>query len=402
MLLFWSGAAMLCILAIAFVIWPLYSRSQVNVLSRNKLNVEFFHNRLTELEESLKREEISATEFQELGKELQLALVSDAGADSNSRSFVSRLPLFAAATIIVSSIFIYADFGFSIGSLNDLLLSKEIHRTTVHDIADIQGTLEKLEYRLKETPDNHDLRFLLARSWQGLSEYKKAVSEFQYLVERFPSDPALAVRFAGALFLLDLETFTPRVRTSIKKALELAPNNVEMLELSAIDAFRQGDSNKANSLLRQALVYAEGTRADLIKQALSELSGGNNDLYEIPKASPTNFRSLKILVEIGNEVEVGSSATVYVYARPYEGTQIPLALERLTIGQLPALVTLTSDQVMIEGMSLNDFDLVQLVARISENGVANASPEDFEVVSGGIDLREEHSVFHLTILNRRG
>ena len=57
---------------------------------------------------------------------------------------------------------------------------------------------------------------------------------------------------------------------------------------------------------------------------------------------------------------------------------------------------------MIEGMSLNDFDLVQLVARISENGVANASPEDFEVVSGGIDLREEHSVFHLTILNRRG
>ena len=137
--------------------------------------------------------------------------------------------------------------------------------------------MEKLEYRLKETPDNHDLRFLLARSWQGLSEYKKAVSEFQYLVERIPSDPALAVRLAGPLILLDIETFTPRVRTSIKKALELAPNNVEMLELSAIDAFRQGDSNKANSLLRQALVYAEGTRADLIKQALSELSGGNND-----------------------------------------------------------------------------------------------------------------------------
>ena len=52
MLLFWSGAAMLCILAIAFVIWPLYSRGQVNVLSRNKLNVELFHNRLTELEQA--------------------------------------------------------------------------------------------------------------------------------------------------------------------------------------------------------------------------------------------------------------------------------------------------------------------------------------------------------------
>ncbi len=402
MLLFWSGVAILCILAIAFIIWPLYARGQVNALSRNKLNVEFFHNRLAELEDSLKREEISATEFQELGKELQLALVSDADTDPNSRSFASRLPFFAAAIIIISSIFIYADFGFSIGSLDDLLLSKEIHRTTPHDIADMRGTLEKLEHRLKETPDNHDLRFLIARSWQGLSEYNKAVSEFQYLAERFPSDPALAVRLAGALFLLDLQTFTPRVRISINKALELAPNNVEMLELSAIYAFRQGDSNRANSLLRQALVHAEGLRADLIKQALADLSDSNNDLYELPKASPVNFRSLKILVEIGAEIEVGSSATVYVYARPYEGAQIPLALERLTIGQLPALVTLTSDQVMIEGMSLNDFDLVQLVARISENGVANASPEDFEVVSGGIDLREEHSVFHLTILNRRG
>ena len=108
MLLFWSGAAMLCILAIAFVIWPLYSRGQVNVLSRNKLNVEFFHNRLTELEESLKREEISATEFQELGKELQLALVSDAGADSSSRSFVSHLPLFAAAIYAFYGSFIVA------------------------------------------------------------------------------------------------------------------------------------------------------------------------------------------------------------------------------------------------------------------------------------------------------
>ena len=107
MLLFWSGAAMLCILAIAFVNWPLYSRGQINALSRNKLNVEFFHNRLTELEESLKREEISSTEFQELEKELQLALVSDAGTDSNSRSFVSRLPFFAAAIIIFSSCLLY-------------------------------------------------------------------------------------------------------------------------------------------------------------------------------------------------------------------------------------------------------------------------------------------------------
>ena len=401
MLLFWSGASMLCVLAASFIIWPLYARGQTKTRNRNNLNTDFFHIRLAELEDSLKQGEISTTEFRELGKELQIALVSDSSTDITMSPSVSRLPFFAAAIIVVLSIFTYADFGLSIGSLNDLILSKELHRSSPHDNADIRITLEKLERRLKETPDNHDIRFLLARSWQSLSEYDKAVSEFQYLVGRFPSDPVLAERLAGALFLLDLQTFTPRVRSSIKKALELAPNNIEMLELSAIDAFRQGDSSKASSLLQQALVNAGGPRADLIRQALSNLSDGNNDLYNGPKDSPTNYRSLKALVEVGTEIEVDPSATVYVYARPYEGSQIPLALERLTIGQLPALVTLTSDQVMMEGMSLNDFDLVQLVARISEKGIANASPEDFEVVSEGIDLREEHSVFRLTILNRR-
>ena len=401
MLLFWSGASMLCILAVSFIIWPLYARGQTKTRNRNNLNTDFFHIRLAELEDSLKQGEISTTEFRELGKELQLALVSDSSTDMSMSPSVSRLPFFAAAIIVILSIFTYADFGLSIGSLNDLILSKELHRSSPHDTADIRVTLEKLERRLKETPDNHDIRFLLARSWQSLSEYDKAVREFQYLVERFPSDPVLAERLAGALFLLDLQTFTPRVRSSIKKALELAPNNIEMLELSAIDAFRQGDSSKASSLLQQALVNAGGPRADLIKQALSDLSDSTNDLYNGPKESPANYRSLKALVEVGTEIEVDPSATVYVYARPYEGSQIPLALERLTIGQLPALVTLTSDQGMMEGMSLNDFDLVQLVARISERGIANASPEDFEVVSEGIDLREEHSVFRLTILNRR-
>ncbi len=392
---------MLCILAVSFIIWPLYARGQTKARNRNNLNMDFFHNRLAELEDSLKQGEISTTEFRELGEELQLALVSDSSTDMSMRPSASRLPFFAAAITVILSIFIYADFGLSIGSLNDLVLFKELHRSSPHDTADIRVTLEKLERRLKETPDNHDTRFLLARSWQSLSEYDKAVREFQYLVERFPSDPVLAERLAGALFLLDRQTFTPRVRSSIKKALELAPNNIEMLELSAIDAFRQGDSNKASSLLQQALVNAGGPRADLIKQALSDLSDSNTDLYNGPKATPANYRSLKALVEVGTEIEVDSSATVYVYARPYEGSQIPLALERLTIGQLPALVTLTSEQVMMEGMSLNDFDLVQLVARISERGIANASPEDFEVVSEGIDLREEHSVIRLTILNRR-
>jgi len=53
-------------------------------------------------------------------------------------------------------------------------------------------------------------------------------------------------------------------------------------------------------------------------------------------------------------------------------------------------------------MSLDDVDTVQLVARISESGIANASPDDYEVVSQSIDMTQEQSVIKLIITNRRG
>ena len=66
MLFFWSGASMLCILAVSSIIWPLYARGQTKARNRNNLNMDFFHNRLAELEDSLKQGEISTTEFREL------------------------------------------------------------------------------------------------------------------------------------------------------------------------------------------------------------------------------------------------------------------------------------------------------------------------------------------------
>ena len=113
-------------------------------------------------------------------------------------------------------------------------------------------------------------------------------------------------------------------------------------------------------------------------------------------------RILKVLVELGNGVEAQANDMVYVYARAFAGPPMPLAVQRLTVANLPTLVTLTPDQAMMQGMSLNDFDRVQLVARVSESGIANASPDDYEVLSGEIDMKLEQPVIKLVISDRRG
>ena len=55
---------------------------------------------------------------------------------------------------------------------------------------------------------------------------------------------------------------------------------------------------------------------------------------------------------------------------------------------------------MMPGMGLANFDLVQVVARISSSGIANASPDDYEARSGNIDLTHAASVIKITIKNR--
>ena len=92
---------------------------------------------------------------------------------------------------------------------------------------------------------------------------------------------------------------------------------------------------------------------------------------------------------------------VYIYARAFGGSPMPLAVQRLAASALPALVTLTPAQAMMKGMSLNDVDQVQLVARITASGMADAAPDDYEVRSDEIDMTAQNPVIKLTIALRR-
>ena len=76
---------------------------------------------------------------------------------------------------------------------------------------------------------------------------------------------------------------------------------------------------------------------------------------------------------------------------------MPLAVQRLTKASLPQLVTLDESMAMMQGMGLANFDTVQVVARISASGIANAGPEDFQALSDPIDLTQATDVIKLNI-----
>jgi cytochrome c-type biogenesis protein CcmH len=68
---------------------------------------------------------------------------------------------------------------------------------------------------------------------------------------------------------------------------------------------------------------------------------------------------------------------VFVYARAQQGPRMPLAIQRITLGALPATVTLDDSMAMVEGMNLSAFDKLVVMARISPSGSAMAQAGDY-------------------------
>ncbi|MDZ7809922.1 MAG: hypothetical protein U5L11_06900 [Arhodomonas sp.] len=75
--------------------------------------------------------------------------------------------------------------------------------------------------------------------------------------------------------------------------------------------------------------------------------------------------------------------TVFVFARDPDGPPAPVTVQRLTLSQLPARVELSGGMA---GRTLADVDSVQLVARVSRSGGAQAESGDLQGETGPVPV----------------
>ena len=192
-----------------------------------------------------------------------------------------------------------------------------------------------------------------------------------------------------------------------------------MLEIKAMNAFQNNDLSGSLNWFRQALrAGVDGERATLIQQAITRLEEDLSvlDTTNLPPIQASTSvaasnassqssansemavqRSLQVLVEKSPTVNVDPEARVFVFARAMQGPPMPLAVQQMTVAALPQLVTLDESMGMMAGMSLANFDQIQVVARISSSGIANVSPTDYQAQSAAIDMTAQNGVISLTI-----
>ncbi|NBO00231.1 MAG: hypothetical protein EBV79_12350 [Betaproteobacteria bacterium] len=94
--------------------------------------------------------------------------------------------------------------------------------------------------------------------------------------------------------------------------------------------------------------------------------------------------------------KVSPGDTVFIYATPTQGSRMPLAIVRTTVGQLPFNFVLDESTAMNPQASLAGQTQVTLRARISSTGNAMSQPGDLGVMktpvsvgSTGVELKIE-------------
>lgn len=252
--------------------------------------------------------------------------------------------------------------------------------------------VERLAGELGDAPEDAAGWVLLAESSKMLGEYAQAANAYREAAKHIELDDWLKVDYAEALFLDAGGRFSDDTVALLEQALVTDPDNEKGLWLLGMANFQAEDYAEAIrhwSRLQSGIEDNDGVRdaiGEQIAAARSRMEEGAAD--GAPDAAPAgNARSapdeggrrIAVLVSIAPELleRAAPDDTVFVYAKAASGPPMPLAIRRFRAADLPLETYLGREDSMTPAMTLDDFDSLRVIARVSRSGQAAAQAGDF-------------------------
>ena len=411
---FWQGFIALSALAAVFIIWPtLFVKRKYKAELRSgdtsDALKEVYSQQIEDLEQTLTRGEIEQKEFKRLKVDLEKTLAEDSRNSGLSgeapiiSSIRSRIPVIALTLIIpVMALVLYSNLGAKDDwEIYDLM----VQPVTTMEEAKGRGEnlIEMLQERLKEKPNNANNWYLLATTSLDMGLYDEAVLAYRKVLDLSPGAPRIMAELAQALFSRAGNTITPEVRQYTNDALAKAPMLPTALGLAGVDSFQSGDYAGAIQHWQNAISQLDPSSAayqvlssgvEKAKMALKE-SGGEMKASAEPQAEGADKPSIMVSVKLDEKVQASPEDTVFIYARAWKGPKMPLAIQRMTVADLPVTVKLSES--MMPGMDLSSFPQVEVIARISAAGSPVPAPGDWEGAQGPVIVANQDGAVKLTI-----
>jgi len=414
-LLFLLIAGCLVLLALLFILPPLWRQHPIAPAAINERNIAIAKHRLAELTEQLQSNALSPAQYDEQRAELEQALSDDL--DLQTQVNASSQGRWMAVVLMVMLPVLAVTLYWQLGTFNAIEPTSEMlasNEPAMPNQEAINKMVDGLAKKMQADPNNAEGWLMLGKSYKYQQQYVKSADAFAHAYKLLGDKPDVMLAYAEALSFANDEQVSGKSADLVFKALALAPNNPNALWLAGMAKAQAGEFVAAKKLWTQlAAALPQGSEAQQETQSLltkidSKIAEANNGTgkeavsKEVTSGNAdvrVSTASIDVQVSLAPELQNQTSPTdtVFIYAQALSGPQMPLAIVRKQVSDLPLSVSLTDAQAMTPAMKLSNFTDVKLLARISKSGNAMKQAGDLIGVLESVTVADKTR--HTLVIN---
>lgn len=306
------------------------------------------------------------------------------------------LALALAIAVPITAIFLYRDIG------EPRALDPSARVATAAEAPDLATAVKGLEARLAKEPEDANGLRLLATAYQKLQRFTDARDVLAKVRTLVPQDLDVQVEYAEALALAaDDKRFAGEAETLLIDGLARNPDHQRALWLSGIAAVQRDDKATARTHWQRLLTLLppESSVHRAVAEQLRALDPASSPASVDKDTSATASGALQVQVRIDPNVQdqVSPGDTVFVIVRANDGSPMPIAVQRMSVDQLPARVTLDDRASLMPTRKLSEVSGIIVTARVSKSGDAMARPGDLASSDLGVDRSANENEVELVI-----
>ena len=251
----------------------------------------------------------------------------------------------------------------------------------------IEALVAKLAERMQSRPDDAEGWLMLARSQMMLGRLPEALTAFEHLAKLRPDDANTLVDYADALAIKNGRTLEGEPLQLIQRALKLEPDNLKALVLAGSAAFNRQDDVMAVFYWDRAVSI--GPAEHEIVQMARDGAAAARERSKVPVAAGAAAASAvsgTVRLSAQLKAQAAPEDSVFIFARPADGSRMPLAILRKQVKDLPLNFTLDDSLAMSPAARLSLAQQVIVGARISKSGQAMPQPGDLQGLSAPVKV----------------
>src|SRR5216684_2909950 len=256
MLLFWIVCGLMILLALWFVLPPLFAHAEDRKSDElSAANILVYQDQCQELDTDLRNGLIGEPEYQKEKQELERRLLADTetAKRASSASPGTSPSIRKLAYTVTAAIPIFA-IAFNLVRGNPKALNPETAPSTMPAAEtqsgemtpqQIEANVGKLAKRLEENPNDAQGWVMLGRSYTMMERYADAATAYGRATTLNGSDATLWTDYAEALALSNGQRLEGKPMEAINRALQIDPKNEKALALAGEAAYQAADYKKA-------------------------------------------------------------------------------------------------------------------------------------------------------------